>query len=51
VKQGGRVRLFLIKYNNAPNRSLLLTTDMTLSFLMAIEHYKIRWSIETLFKE
>ncbi len=51
VYKGERVRLFLIRYNNAPNWSLLWTTDMTLSFVKDIELCQIRWSIETLFKE
>ena len=49
--KGQPVKLFFIKYNNATNWSLLLTTDLKLSFTQAIERYQIRWSIEVLFKE
>ncbi len=49
--KGVKVRLFFIRYNNAKNWTLLLTTDLTLSFVQAIELYQIRWTIEVLFKE
>lgn len=49
--KGEKVRLFFIRYNNAKNWTLLLTTDLTLSFVQAIELYQIRWTIEVLFKE
>jgi hypothetical protein len=49
--KGEKVRLFFIRYNNAKNWTLLLTTDLTLSFTRAIEFYQIRWTIEVLFKE
>ena len=49
--KGERVRLLLIKYNNAKSYNLLLTTDLSLSFVQAIELYQIRWTIEVLFKE
>jgi hypothetical protein len=49
--KGTKVRLFFIRYNNAKNWTLLLTTDLTLSFVQAIELYQIRWTIEVLFKE
>lgn len=49
--KGVKVRLFFIRYNNANTWTLLLTTDLTLSFVGAIELYQIRWTIEVLFKE
>lgn len=49
--KGVEVRLFFIRYDNAKNWTILLTTDMTLSFVQAIELYQIRWTIEVLFKE
>jgi len=49
--KGVKVRLFFIRYNNAKNWTILLTTDLTLSFVQAIEFYQIRWTIEVLFKE
>jgi len=49
--KGVKVKLFYIKYHNAQRWTLLLTTDLTLSFVKAMEFYQIRWSIEVLFKE
>lgn len=49
--KGEKVRLFFIRYNNAKNWTLLLTTDLALSFIRAVELYQIRWTIEVLFKE
>lgn len=49
--KGEKVRIFLIRYNNAKHWTLLLTTDLTISFAKAIELYQIRWTIEVLFKE
>lgn len=49
--KGVKVRLFFIRYNNAKKWTILLTTDLALSFVKAIELYQIRWTIEVLFKE
>lgn len=49
--KGEKVKLFFIRYNNAKTWTLLLTTDLSLSFTNTIERYQIRWSIEVLFKE
>ncbi len=49
--KGQKVKLFYVKYQNAKNWNLLLTTDLTLKFVQAIETYQIRWSIEVMFKE
>ena len=49
--KGTDVKLFYIKYKNAKDWNLLLTTDLSLSFTKAMELYQIRWSIEVLFKE
>jgi hypothetical protein len=49
--KGETVRLFFIQYNHSKNWTLILTTDLTLSFIQAIEIYQIRWSIEVLYKE
>jgi hypothetical protein len=49
--KGLPVKLFYIKYKNAQTWSLLLTTDLSLTFTKAMELYQIRWSIEVLFKE
>ena len=49
--KGEKVKLFYIKYHNSKNWTLLLTTDLKLKFVQAIELYQIRWTIEVLFKE
>ena len=49
--KGIPVKLFYIKYKNAKKWTILLTTDLSLSFVKAMELYQIRWSIEVLFKE
>lgn len=49
--KGETVKLFYIKYGKAKNWRLLLTTDLTLKFVEAIELYQIRWTIEVFFKE
>jgi hypothetical protein len=49
--KGTPVKLFYIKYKNAKKWTLLLTTDLSLSFTKAMELYQIRWSIEVFFKE
>ena len=49
--KGTPVKLFYIKYKNAKDWTLLLTTDLSLSFVKAMDLYRIRWSIEVLFKE
>jgi len=45
------VKLFYIKYKNATKWTILLTTDLSLSFVKAMELYQIRWNIEVLNKE
>jgi hypothetical protein len=49
--KGTPVKLFYVKYKNAKDWTILLTTDLSLSFVNAMELYQIRWSIEVLFKE
>lgn len=46
-----KVKLFYIKYGRSKNWTLLLSTDLQLSLVQAIELYQIRWTIEVLFKE
>ena len=43
------VKLFYIKYKNAKDRTLLLTTYLSLSFAQTMELYQIRWSIEVMY--
>jgi hypothetical protein len=48
---GTPVKLFYIKYKKAKSWTLLLSTDLSLSFARAMELYQIRWSIEVMYKE
>ena len=47
---GMDVRLFLVRYGNH-GYEVMITTDTSLSFQQAFEHYQHRWSIEVMFKE
>lgn len=49
--KGTRVKLFYIRYHNAKNWTLILTTELSLKFTDALERYQIRWTIEVFFKE
>jgi len=49
--KGTKVKLFFIRYRNAKDWTLLLTTNLELSFVQSLELYQIRWTIEVLFKE
>jgi hypothetical protein len=51
IYKGTPVRLFYVKYKGAKNWKLILTTNLSLSFVGAMELYQIRWTIEVLFKE
>ena len=50
-KNVGRVKLFFSRFSRRSQWQLILTTDMNLSYIKAIEIYNIRWGIEVLFKE
>ena len=45
------VRIFFIHYEHNQKWNVLITTDMSLSFVKAFEIYQMRWSIEVLNKE
>lgn len=47
----GNVRLFFSRFNGTRKWVALVTTDMNMSYINAIETYSIRWSIEIGFKE
>lgn len=49
--KGNKVKLFFSRFHGSKKWHLLLTTDMSLSYLRALEIYQIRWSIEVFFKE
>lgn len=45
------VRIFLIKYGKNQGWNILLSTDLSMTFVRAFEVYQIRWNIEVLNKE
>ena len=45
------LNLMLIRLNGTKQWRLLVTTDMKLTFIKAMEIYQIRWSIEVFFKD
>lgn len=49
--KGIPLKLFFSRYSKRGKWHLLITTDLTLNFIRAIEIYNIRWSIEVFFKE
>jgi len=50
-KSVGRVKLFFSRFSHRSKWQLILTTDLNLRYIKAIETYSIRWGIEVLFKE
>jgi len=51
IPEVGRVRLFFSRFHRSRKWVALLTTDMEMSYVKAIETYSIRWNIEIGFKE
>lgn len=49
--KGIRVNLFFVRMGKCEKWKLLVTTDLSLSFIQIMELYQIRWSIEVFFKE
>jgi hypothetical protein len=49
--KGTPVNLFYLKYKGCSEWKLLISTDLSLSFVKVMELYRIRWSIEVMFKE
>lgn len=45
------VRIFLIRYGRNQRWNVLLSTDLSMSFVRAFEVYQIRWNIKVLNKE
>lgn len=45
------VRIFLIRYGRNQRWNIMLSTDLSMSFVRAFEVYQIRWNIEVLNKE
>ncbi len=49
--QGLPVKMFFTRYMGQKRWRLIVTTDLSLSFIRTMEIYSIRWSIEVFFKE
>jgi hypothetical protein len=47
----GEVKLFFSRFSRRGKWQLLLTTDLSLTYIKAMEIYSLRWGIEVLFKE
>ena len=45
------VRIYLIKYGRRQTWNIMLSTDLSISFVRAFELYQIRWNIEVVNKE
>lgn len=51
LKNVGRIKLFFSRFASNKKWVCLLTTDLEMSYIKAIETYAIRWNIEIIFKE
>jgi hypothetical protein len=51
LKNVGTVKLFFSRFSNNKKWVCLLSTDLEMSYIKAIETYAIRWNIEIMFKE
>ncbi|MDD5596908.1 MAG: transposase [Victivallaceae bacterium] len=51
LKNVGRIKLFFSRFASNKKWVCLLTTDLEMSYIKAIETYAIRWNIEISFKE
>lgn len=51
LKNVGRIKLFFSRFTSNKKWVCLLTTDLAMSYIKAIETYAIRWNIEIIFKE
>jgi len=49
--KGTKMQLFITRQSKNGKWKLLVTTDLELSYIQAVEIYQIRWSIEVFFKE
>ena len=50
-KDVGKMKLFFTRFSRQGNWQLIATTDLSLSYIKAVEIYSLRWGIEVLFKE
>ena len=46
-----KLKLFFTRFSNQEKWRLIATTDLSLSYIKAMEIYSLRWGIEVLFKE
>lgn len=51
LKNVGQVKLFISRFARNRKWVCLLTTDLEMNYIKAVETYAIRWNIEVLFKE
>ncbi len=51
LKNVGTVKLFFSRFSSNKKWVCLLSTDLEMSYIKAIETYAIRWNIEIMFKE
>jgi len=51
LKNVGRIKLFFSRFASNKKWVCLLTTDLEMSYIKAVETYGIRWNIEIIFKE
>lgn len=51
LKNVGRVKLFFSRFTSNKKWVCLLTTDLEMNYIKALETYGIRWNIEIIFKE
>lgn len=49
--KGVHLRAYWIKMNGQKTWKMLISSDLKLSFIKAMKHYKVRWSIEVFFKD
>lgn len=49
--KGTELKVFFVKMNGQNSWKMLIATDKTLSFTLAMKYYQIRWSIEVFFKD
>ena len=50
-KDAGKMKLFFTRFSRQGKWQLMATTDLSLSYIKAMEIYSLRWGIEVLFKE
>ena len=49
--KGTELKVFFVKMNGQNSWKMLISTDKSLTFTIAMKYYQIRWSIEVFFKD